>query len=87
MESLEKTISFFRHVYSVYLAENSKRNCTSIMASWSRTLLAISDCITFDLRALKSVLQVDSRLPLNGWFSTRFKSMRIVSSITQFLCG
>jgi dynactin 1 len=56
VESLDKSINYFKHLYSVHLS-NEKVDCTNFMSDHTRSLLAACDCIHVELSRLKHALQ------------------------------
>ena len=77
MESLDKAIGYFRHLYNVHLAAY-KPDCTGLMASHTRTLFTICNCLAVDVSSLRLAVQVCKEindLSSNGHYE------RTVSSI------
>ena len=57
METLDKAILYFEHLYNVHLSQY-KPDCTKLMSAHTRTLLAISNCLAVDSSTLKLSLVV-----------------------------
>ena len=57
LESLEKSLNFFHHLYNVHLASDEPGNqplhCTELLTNHIRLMNAAADCIHTDLSRLK----------------------------------